>query len=106
VEAEDAVSWAGRRAIPREGAAAVLFHSVFWQYMPADTQAALTATIETLGARATRRAPFAWLRMEPAPDNMAAMEVRLTSWPHGEERLLAFVHPHGAWVEWKRMSPG
>jgi len=106
VEAEDAVSWTARRAIPRAGAATVLFHSVFWQYMPAESQAALTATIATLGARATRRAPFAWLRMEPAPDNMAVMEVRLTSWPHGEERLLAFVHPHGAWVEWKRMSPG
>ena len=40
----------------------------------------------------------AWLRMEPAPDNIARMELRLTLWPGGEERVLAAVHPHGAWV--------
>jgi hypothetical protein len=101
VEREDAVSWAARRAMPREGAATVLFHSVFWQYMPAESQAALTGVIADLGALATASGPFAWLRMEPPPDNLAAMEVRLTLWPGGEERLLALVHPHGAWVEWK-----
>ncbi len=100
VEAEDAVSWTARRAAPREGAATVLFHSVFWQYMPAESQAALTAVIEARGGRAGASAPFAWLRMEPAPANLAAMEVRLTLWPGGEERVLASVHPHGAWVEW------
>jgi hypothetical protein len=100
VENEDAVSWTTRRALPREGAATVLFHSVFWQYMPPESQSALTATIENLGASATPRAPFAWLRMEPPPDNLAVMEVRLTAWPGGEERVLAQVHPHGAWVEW------
>lgn len=101
VEAEDAVSWAARRAIPAAGAATVLFHSVFWQYMPAPSQAALAAAIEALGARASPDAPFAWLRMEPAPANMASMELRLTLWPGGAERVLAKVHPHGAWVEWK-----
>lgn len=79
----------------------MLFHSVFWQYMPVESQANLTATIEALGARASASAPFAWLRMEPAPENMAAMEVRLTAWPGGAERVLASVHPHGAWVEWQ-----
>lgn len=101
VEAEDAVTWTGRRAAPREGSATILFHSVFWQYMPARSQAALTAVIEALGGRATAGAPFAWLRMEPAPENMAGMEVRLTLWPGGVTRVLASVHPHGAWVEWK-----
>jgi len=101
VEAQDAVSWTARRAMPRQGAATVLFHSVFWQYIPADSQAALTAVIEGLGAMATASAPFAWLRMESAPANMAQMEVRLTPWPGGEERVLASVHPHGAWIEWK-----
>ncbi len=46
VEAEDAVSWTARRAVPAEGVATVLFHSIFWQYLPAETQAALTAAIE------------------------------------------------------------
>jgi hypothetical protein len=100
VDRADAIAWAEARAAPRDGAATVLFHSVFWQYMPADRQAALTATIKGHGAGASARAPFAWLRMEPSPDNLASMELRLTLWPSGEERLLARVHPHGAEVDW------
>ncbi|MGI9169518.1 MAG: DUF2332 family protein, partial [Caulobacteraceae bacterium] len=76
------------------------FHSVFWQYMPAESQTALRSTLQDFGARATSAAPFAWLRTEPAPENLAGMETRLTLWPGGEERVLASVHPHGAWVEW------
>ena len=100
VEAADAVDWTERRAAPQAGAVTVIYHSVFWQYMPQERQAALAAVIEALGARASAEAPFAWLRMEPPPQNMAAMEVRLTLWPGGEERILAEVHPHGAWVKW------
>ncbi len=100
VEAEDAVSWTARRAAPAEGAATVLFHSIFWQYLPAEAQATLTAAVEELGARASVTAPFAWLRMEPPPTNLANVQLRLTLWPGGEDRLLAHVHPHGASVDW------
>jgi hypothetical protein len=100
VDTADAVSWTVRRAAPRAGCATILFHSVFWQYMPAESQSALRGVIEGLGASATAGAPFAWLRMEPVPTTMA-MEVRLTQWPGGRERLLAHAHPHGAWVEWR-----
>jgi hypothetical protein len=100
VEKEDAVSWTPRRAAPVPGVATVLFHSVFWQYLPPESQAAMTAIIQALGAGATAEGPFAWLRMEPPPSNMAMMELRLTLWPGGEDRRLAIVHPHGAWVAW------
>jgi hypothetical protein len=100
VEGEDAVSWTTRRAAPEAGSATVLFHSIFWQYMPADSQAALSGAIADLGARAGGTAPFAWLRMEPPPANLAVVELRLTVWPGGEDRLLAHVHPHGASVDW------
>lgn len=100
VEAADAVAWSARVAAPRAGAATVLYHSVFWQYMPAESQAALTQVIAGHGAAAKRDAPFAWLRMEPPPDHMTNMELRLTLWPGGEDRVLALVHPHGAWVKW------
>jgi hypothetical protein len=100
VEAEDAVTWTARRAAPQAGAATVLVHSVFWQYLPADRQAALGEAIAGHGAQASADAPFAWLRMEPNPRNLADTELRLTTWPGGEERLLARVHPHGAWIDW------
>ncbi len=101
VEIADAVAWTSARATPRVGAVTCLYHSVFWQYMPAESQAALTRTLQALGARATAEAPFAWLRMEPSPENLTVMEVRLSLWPGGETRILAEVHPHGASVAWK-----
>ncbi len=101
VDAEDAVVWAARKATPREGVTTVVFHSVFFQYMPADSQTALVETLAAHGAAATAAAPFAWLRMEPPADNPAIMDLRLTLWPGGREQRLAIVHPHGAWVEWQ-----
>jgi hypothetical protein len=101
VAAADAPAWTRERVAPQPGAATVLYHSVFWQYMPAQSQQALSGAIAEIAASATAEAPFAWLRMEPPPENMASMEVRLTVWPGGEERVLAEVHPHGAWVRWR-----
>jgi hypothetical protein len=100
VEAADAVDWTRARVAPQLGAATVLSHSVFWQYMPAASQTKLAELIAAIGARAAPDAPFAWLRMEPNPQNMLGMQVRLTLWPEGTERVLAEVHPHGAWVRW------
>jgi hypothetical protein len=101
VDTDDAVRWTAARALPRDGAATVLYHSVFWQYMPPDSQAALLAAIRSHGAAASEPAPFAWLRMEPPAHDLANMELRLTLWPDGEDRLLARVHPHGAEVNWE-----
>ena len=100
VEAADAADWTAARVAPAPGAATVLFHSVFWQYLPKDTQGALEAMICQIGERATPDAPFAWLRMEPPPNDISKMEIRLTLWPTGQERLLGTCHPHGAWVAW------
>jgi hypothetical protein len=104
VEAEDAAVWTAARAAPTPGAATVLFHSIFWQYMPPDRQAALTAAILALGEEASAATPFAWLRMEPPPGNLAITELRLTLWPGAENRLLGRVHPHGAWIAWGAAS--
>ncbi len=99
VEAADAVDWTRSRVTLQAGAVTVLYHSVFWQYMPAESQAALSAQIAAIGAQATAEAPFAWLRMEP-PGSAPIMDLRLTLWPGGEERLLAKVQAHGATVHW------
>jgi len=100
-EKADAADWTAEHASPKAGVATVLYHSVFWQYPPEETRAAIRSAIAAAGAAATRDAPFAWLRMEPDPQNpLHPMEVRLTLWPDGRERLLARVHAHGAAVEW------
>jgi hypothetical protein len=100
VDTADALAWTRERVAPKAGAATVLYHSVFWQYLPAETQAGLVEAIREIGAQATPEAPFAWLRFEPAVDNLALMEVRLTLWPGAAERKLGEAHPHGAWTRW------
>lgn len=101
VDAADAADWLEPRLALTSGVATVVYHSVVWQYLPAATQDRLRAMLERAGEAASAGAPLAWLRMEPprgVPD--APMEVSLTLWPHGETRVLARVHPHGATVHW------
>jgi hypothetical protein len=101
VEAADAVDLVLARAAPQAGLATVIYHSIFWQYLGARTQAALAEAVEIHAASATPNAPLAWLRMEPAPGRLTPIELRLTLWPGGEERRLATVQAHGAWVRWE-----
>ena len=100
VEQADAVDWIRARVRLQPGAATVVYHSIFWQYLDAATLDGLKTSVAELGAQARPEAPFAWLRMEPQLDNLAVTELRLTLWPGGEERLLAEVSPHGHWVRW------
>ena len=101
VETADAADWTRARAAPRAGVATVVFHSIFWQYLPAETAAALEAAIAEHGAAATPAAPLAWLRMEPVRGQAFPIELRLALWPGGDDRLLARVHAHGASVQWE-----
>jgi len=82
----------------RAGVASVLFHSSMWWYVPRAEQQRIHSAVLEAGERADPSAPLAWLRAEP-PDLHCA-ELRLTSWPGGEDRLLARVAHHGEWVEW------
>jgi hypothetical protein len=97
VERAPAAAWAAERlADPVKGVATVVFHSVFIFYLPPGERAELEATIAAAGGEASAAAPLAWLRMEG--DGEIA-EVRLTTWPGGEERLLARAGFHGDPVE-------
>lgn len=88
---------------PQPGIARVMFHSIMWQYMPAATQARITAAFEAAGARATFASPLGWIALETDPATFRH-ELRVRLWDgaahHGEEHLLSHAHPHGAWVEW------
>ncbi|HEY2717852.1 MAG TPA: DUF2332 domain-containing protein [Solirubrobacterales bacterium] len=97
VERAPAAAWAAAKlAEPVEGVATVVFHSVFLFYLPADERAELDETVAAAGERASAAAPLARLRLESGGE-MA--ELRLTTWPGGDERLLARAGFHGDPVE-------
>lgn len=100
VETADAPEFARRLAAPKAGFATVLYHSIFFQYMPRESQDALVQVAQDHGAAATAEAPFAWVRLEPQMENLKTINVRLTQWPGGEEQVLATSHPHATWVDW------
>ena len=87
----------------RAGVATVLWHSVVWQYLPADEQAAVAARLQQVGGQASGAAPLAYLRLEPRPRRAGAdpeFLVSLARWPGGEEQVLGAAHPHGVPVTW------
>jgi hypothetical protein len=97
VEAVTGLSVAG-------GALTVLWHSIMWQYLSADDQAAVLAGIEALGANAQADAPFAHLMLEPhrrTPDAAVEFAVRVRCWPGGDDTLLGTCSPHGPPVNWE-----
>lgn len=67
------------------------------QYLAEAARERVRASLAAAGARATELAPLAWLRMEPAGH---VAEVRLTTWPGGDERLVARSGYHGRPIHW------
>jgi hypothetical protein len=90
-----------------EGTVTVLWHSVMWQYLDSDEQAAVRARVATLAATASEDAPFAHLSLEPRrrrPEEEHAFWLVLRRWPGpagGDEELLATTRGHGVPVEWR-----
>jgi hypothetical protein len=98
VEQAAAVDWLQQvLAESGTGVATVVFHSVVLPYLGEQGIADLKRTIEDAGARATRAAPLSWMSMEAGSEQA---EVRLTSWPGGESRVLAQATFHGPPVRW------
>lgn len=104
VERADAATWLNAKLDARAGdAATVVYHSVFYQYPPRETRAAIRACIETAGAKATAQAPLVWLRFEPegalgGPPESARFFVDTITWPGGARRVLAETDGHARWM--------
>jgi hypothetical protein len=98
VDRAPADEWvADRLTMPLPGIATVVVHSIVLQYLERPARARLRAAIHAAGDRASGAAPLAWLRMEPAGERA---ELRLTTWPRGEERVLATAGYHGSPIWW------
>lgn len=100
VDRADAADWIERRLAvePQPGVTRVVLHSIAFQYFAPEAQERVRMHIEKAGEHASDRAPLSWLRFEMLGDDRKP-SVRLRTWP-GEERLLAWAHPHGSSVEW------
>ena len=99
IDATRAGEWLEAQTAERaEGVATVVFHSVMWWYVPEAERARIASVMEAAGARATRAAPLAWLRMEGT--RLEETELRLRLWPDGADTHLANAHWHGASVRW------
>jgi hypothetical protein len=119
IERADAGEWLARELTRvRAGMATVVFHSILAQYLGREGRERFLGAIAEAGARATPAAPLAWLRMEPGGHQAArwlrmepiapaeeSTEVRLTTWPGGEDRLLATAGSHGRPVRWLADGP-
>lgn len=102
VAAGDAADWIERMlAEPQaKGTARIVMHSVFWQYLPVDTQKRIETAILKTGKDATPDCPLGWLSFEPDPPAISPMQLRLRLWPSGDALHLASCHPHGASINW------
>jgi hypothetical protein len=98
VDRGDVLPWLeSRLAAPCPGQLHLVFHTLCWPYLSAETQARCTALLQAAGARATDRAPLAHLAMEPTADRTHTA-LRLTLWPGTED--LGAAGFHGEWVAW------
>jgi hypothetical protein len=96
VDATSVESWLPQRlAEGRPGVATVVFHSIVDEYLTPSVRSALHGSLAETGASATSDAPLAWVRLEPTPATRG-YAVTLTTWPGGEERVVATSGAHGS----------
>jgi hypothetical protein len=101
IDQADATDWIGAMASARtSGTLTVIYHSIVWQYLDDAQRACVVATLDDAGARATGDTPLAWLRLEPPVGTQSPVELRVTTWPGGTERLLAVAGFHRDPVRW------
>jgi hypothetical protein len=101
IDRADAVEWVERVARERApGTTTVVYHSIVWQYLGDDERDAIVTSLHDAGAAATSDAPLAWLRLEPPAGTQSPVELRVTTWPGGDERLLAVAGFHRDPVRW------
>ena len=95
----DAVDWLLPRLAHRPGHTHLIYHTIAWQYFPAERQETGRRAIEAAGETATADSPLAWLSMENDRGSPgAALTLRL--WPGGETHALGRIDFHGRWLRW------
>ncbi|ATG49103.1 hypothetical protein CEW89_16925 [Celeribacter ethanolicus] len=100
VAKSDAVDWlAERLSEAHPGHLHLVYHTVAWQYFPAEVQTRGEAILAEAGARATTEAPLARVAMEADGQGPGA-KLTLTLWPDGTTHDLGRFDFHGRWIDW------
>lgn len=100
VDRANAADWLRQKLPARaKDAATIVYHSIFLQYPPAETRAAIAAAIEDAGASATETAPLVWIRLEPealfdGPRDSQRVVLDMITWPGARRRILAYTDGH------------
>ncbi|MEZ5751890.1 MAG: DUF2332 family protein [Paracoccaceae bacterium] len=96
----DAVDWLETRLVPRPEHLHVIWSTVAWQYLPAESRERGQHLIEEAGARATANAPLAWFTYEADGQSPgAALTLRL--WPGNLTIAMGRADFHGRWIDWQ-----
>lgn len=100
VERADAAQWLAQKLSARaDDAATIVYHSVFLQYPPREAREAIVDAVQSAGARATERAPLAWVRLEPEAltdgvRDSPRMVIDVTTWPGAMRRIVGYTDGH------------
>ncbi len=101
IDRGDAVDWLEQRlADPMPDRLHLVYHTVAWQYFPAEAQARGEALLAEAGARASETAPLARFAME-ADDTPGGAALSLQLWPEAVKLDLGRADFHGRWVRWR-----
>ncbi len=106
VDEADGADWLPARLSEAEpGAVNVVFHSMMVDLCSEASLSRMGAVLQSEAARARSDAPLAWLRFEPSGpvDALQApptVELRLSLWPGGDDRVLALADTNGKGVRW------
>jgi len=108
VAAADAALWLkarlGAEMHPQAPVIHLVYHTIAWQYFPAQSQAQAREALEAAGARATQDRPLAWFGME-ADSNSPGAAMTLRLWPGDHRFDLRRADFHGRWVDWRTPKP-
>jgi hypothetical protein len=98
IDTADAGSWVEAQLTDQSpGTTTVVFYSVVLPYLTQASRRRMRDALHEAGSAAAADAPLAWLRMEAAGIDA---DVRLTTCPGGEEKLLTTTGYHGRDVSW------
>jgi hypothetical protein len=108
VDRADAVDWLATRLTPRPGALHLVYHTIAWQYFPAEAQARGAALLAAAGRAATPDAPLAHLAVE-ADGRDPGAGIALHLWDghtaDGVSVPLGRMDYHGRWIDWQAPPP-